>query len=173
MAKALRTKGSPFDEKLRGIEKERKRVRDEIKALSRAVKKGQAPAAAPASRHAQSPSDTSVHGQEPTPSGSQTNMKERDLFSWNASGGGAPKADAQPRSAQQGEPMPTVGGHPGPRNRRAPVHGDQRFASYFTTGGFKSAPLPAHKDRGVQRNKLIFIVVVLFLLGYILYAIFS
>ena len=172
MAKALNTKGSPFDEKLKGIEREKKRVRDEIKALSRAVKKGQVPAA-PASTGAQSQRETSLQGQEPVPLGAETNMKENDLFAWSASRGGAPKADAQPRSAQPGGRAPTVGGHPGPGNRRAPVHGDQRFASYFTTGGFKSSPLPAHKDRGIQRNKLIFITVILFLLGYILYAIFS
>ncbi len=51
---------------------------------------------------------------------------------------------------------------------RNPVHSDERFAHYFATGGFK--PLtPISQGRAIQRNKAIFMVVIVVFLGYVIY----
>jgi len=88
------------------------------------------------------------------------------------------------KALKKGEPLPTP---PVPKQTRvstpktessAPdnepssktrVYQDERFANYFTTGGFKSA-VPLRRDAKVQRNKAIFMIVLIVLLGYILYA---
>jgi hypothetical protein len=50
--------------------------------------------------------------------------------------------------------------------RALPARGDQRFAHYFSTGGFKS-PIPGRQERRIQRNKAIFALILLVVVGYI------
>jgi hypothetical protein len=138
---------TPFARKIKEIEQEKRRIQREIKALARAMKRGEMPPAPGRT--------TAAHGAGSGEAG------EADLFSWSASAS----------AVQDGAARDTVRKTGGPLGRGAPVRGDQRFANYFSTGGFKS-PLPAPKDRSVQRNKRIFLAVVGVLLVYILIHIF-
>jgi len=158
-AKTTARKETPFERKLREIESEKRRVREEIKALSRAVKRGQAPVGnkvGPTVR-------PSVSGKVSVGDAADVDEDaERDLFGWSAS------AAAAKEGLGRNPPAPTTTGGA----KRAPVHGDQRFASYFATGGFKT-PVQTRQGRGVQRNKLVFVGVVTVVLIYIIvYAVF-
>lgn len=159
-SKSSSRKETPFERKLREIEREKRRVREEIKALSRAVKRGQAPVAGKVGPTVRSSVSGTVSvgdgddGDAGTPS---------DLFGWSASAAAAKEGLGRTESATSAKP----GGI-----KRAPVQGDQRFASYFATGGFKT-PIQTRQGRGVQRNKLVFIGVVAVVLIYIIvYAVF-
>lgn len=55
--------------------------------------------------------------------------------------------------------------------KKQPVRGDARFANYFSTGGLKT-PLPTRRGRAVERNKTIFIVIVVLVVIFILVSIF-
>jgi hypothetical protein len=56
----------------------------------------------------------------------------------------------------------------GGTGKPAPVRGDERFASYFATGGFKS-PMPGRQERAVQRNKAIFMLILVVIAAYIVF----
>ncbi len=149
---------TPFERKLREIEREKRRVREEIKALSRSLKRGShatypgkvGPTVRPSVPGSLAVGDTDGTGDE----------GEHDLFGWSASASAA--TERVNRSAASEQPAP---------NRKAPVQGDQRFAHYFATGGFKT-PIKTRQGRTVQRNKFIFIGVVALVLIYIvLYAV--
>lgn len=141
-------KKTPFASKIKEIEQEKRRVQREIKALARAMKRGEMPSA-PAKA-------SGAYG-----AGAGDEGGEADLFGWSASASAAQDGVARDHARKTSMPSGKV----------PPVRGDQRFANYFSTGGFKS-PLPAPKDRSVQRNKLIFLSVVGLLVVYILVHIF-
>jgi hypothetical protein len=117
-------KENPVERKLKDIEREKKRLRDEMKHLSRALRRGDA---------------ITMH----TPD--------------------APSAPLHslPRSTGYVEPMSSS-------DKTVPVRGDERFASYFATGGFKS-PMPGRQERAVQRNKAIFMLILVSIAGYIVF----
>jgi hypothetical protein len=121
-----------LERKLKDIEREKRRVQEEIKALARAVKKG---------------------GAVSVPTGESRSMETRSTTLKPALAGGAAHAStAAPR--------------------KDTVRGDKRFANYFSTGGLKT-PLTSRKGRAVERNKVIFICVVVALVVFILYSIFK
>lgn len=144
MAKAgHKDKESPFERKLKDIEREKRRVQEEIKALSRAVKKGQPMNPSSGTPPAEGGAATASHSHTPSASAGGGDA----LFEWGASEAGSGQRD----------------------KKKAPVRGDERFANYFSTGGFKS-PMPARKDRSVQRNKMIFMIIVGAILVFILFS---
>lgn len=135
---------TPLERKLRELELEKDRVHNEIKSLAKAMKKGDLPSPAP--RPAPSSGVAPRPAQGPLPAESPESPVDQD--------------------------PPTEARHPLGIPRKASVYGDERFASYFSTGGFKSSPLPARQDRSVQRNKAIFMVVLVVVVGYIIYSVF-
>lgn len=59
-----------------------------------------------------------------------------------------------------------------PPGRKQPVRGDERFANYFSTGGLKT-PLPTRKGRAIERNKVVFIVILVIVVLFIVIRVFS
>ncbi len=132
-------KKSKLERKLQEIEREKRRLDDEMKSLSRAIKKGQTPALISSPTRA-----------EPGAMSTQHSSGGRLL-----GGTGAHAAD---------EPRGLAGD-------KAKVRGDARFANYFSTGGLKT-PLPNRQGRAVQRNKTVFIIIVIVLVLFILLRMF-
>lgn len=128
MLKSSHQKLDPVERKLRDIEREKQRVQEEIKALSRNLKKGDV---------VQSPA-------VPTAAGG------RSVFGVVDAGPGSPSTSRPPA--------------------RPPAQRDERFANYFSTGGLKT-PLPGPKNRSVQRNKTVFIVIVVLMLIFIVFSV--
>jgi len=148
---------SPLDRKLRELAEEEERVRKELKSLEKAIKKGDVPLAplpprSPAPGQAVKPAGTSV-----ADPGTEVNPAfDGKPFAWDDSADNTAAGVAVPSK-------------PAGDKTKSKVYQDERFASYFTTGGFKST-VPLRHDAKVQRNKAVFMVVLVLLLGYILYA---
>ncbi len=70
-----------------------------------------------------------------------------------------------PKSSQAERPFADAISRP--KTTPQPARGDGRFANYFSAGGLKT-PLPNRKSRTVERNKVVFIVVVGAVLLFIL-----
>lgn len=137
-------KETALDRKLREIERERRRVEDELKALSKSVRRGSSHAIAPREAEASAPP---VAAPTPVPV-AETNSREMAEE-------GATKPPTRPSA-----------------EKKAPVRGDERFAHYFATGGFKT-PIPSRRAAPpVERNKAVFLVVVFLLISYIIYVAF-
>ena len=79
-----------------------------------------------------------------------------------------------PRPAPVQEPeLSPVGEEPlapraGAAPRRAAPRGSEKFASYFASGSFVK-PRPLGRERRVQRNKAIFMLVFVLIVGYLVY----
>jgi len=71
-----------------------------------------------------------------------------------------PRMDPSPRSESD------------TRIKRA-VPRDERFASLFSSGGFLGGPVPVRQDRRVQRNKAIFMVVLVVIVLFIVLQLIS
>lgn len=77
---------------------------------------------------------------------------------------GEPASDATTQASPPEPPPAPVG----PASRRPPAVPDQRFASYLASGSFgRTRPL-GHEKR-LQRNKAIFMVIFVILVGFVLY----
>ncbi len=138
--KSSRKSNSVLDRRLREMEEESRQLRNRYKLLKKTMKRGGA-------------------GTPPASSAESSHESERE--GWIRDGGPSNAAEDTRDTAwaRGGE------GPPGQRNR---VRGDERFAHYFSTGGFK--PLtPIGTDRSIQRNKAIFMVVIVIIFAYIIY----
>ena len=131
MLRSDQKKQSALDRKLDRIEREKRALEQEMKSLSRAVKRGQMVL--------------------PNP----TEYSPVEL----------------PKGSSRTAPLGTAV-QSSPAGKKQPVRGDARFANYFSTGGLKT-PLPSRKGRAVERNKLVFIVIVAVVLIFIIVSIFS
>jgi hypothetical protein len=146
MALSPKKRTTSLERKLKELEQEKERVQHEIKSLAKAMKKGDLPSPPPPPRPAPASNLPPRLAPDPRPVDPFDDPFKND-----------PLTEAQP-------PL----GIP----RKASVYGDERFANYFSTGGFKSSPLPARQDRSVQRNKAIFMVALVVIVGYIIYSVF-
>lgn len=131
-------KKSKLERKLQEIEREKRRLDDEMKSLSRAIKKGQTPALI-----------------------SSPSRVEPGAMSTHQSSGGRVR----------GGDIGSAGASRSPGGEKTKVRGDARFANYFSTGGLKT-PLPNRQGSAVQRNKTVFIIIVLVLVFFILLRMF-
>ena len=166
-------KKSSLERRLKELKKESELVRDDIKALSKAVKNPEevnlprlkslrhddrrvAPPARkdPVSTPREPPKPEAPR--EPAPAG-----VKGELFDW------APRAEQLNRQAAGmppkviGQSLPEPSG--GPKNKA--VMKDQRFANYFSSGGFLGGR-PMKQEKSVQRNKAVFMIVVVVIVAF-------
>ncbi len=145
-----------FERKLKEIELEKRRVQNEIKSLSKAMKRGEVPPSPSVTRMPPRHVPASGKPEEESPAKESAG----ELFAWNKE----KEAAHHPKTEAPGKSM----GSPLVAEKKRPVYGDERFSNYFSAGGFKS-PMPARQERSVQRNKAIFMIVLVILVGYIIF----
>ncbi len=81
--------------------------------------------------------------------------------------GATPAAPVEAVNQPMDEALPpTV---PPPGGRRAPARGSERFANYYAGHFHRGEIRPLHRERKVQRNKAIFMLVFVALVGYLVY----
>ncbi len=150
-----REKLSPLEERLRELEREQRQLQSAARTLSNALRN---PAklgdALKRTVHSERPKPPPVRRDPvvppPPPAG---NEAPDELFSWERKDGGPSGNTLFPSAA------PSV---------RAPVQGDQRFANYFMAGGLMG-PRPLRQEKSVQRNKAIFMIVVVLVVAFLVY----
>jgi hypothetical protein len=170
----LTGKKSLLERRLKELKKESELVRDDIKALSKAVKNPDEVTVLPrlkSQRHedrrvpAPTRKDPVSTPREPpkpevTPGPAPTGAKG-ELFDW------APRAEQLSRQAS-GLPPKVIGQSlpepsSGPKNKA--VMKDQRFANYFSSGNFLGSR-PMKQEKSVQRNKAVFMIVVVIVVAF-------
>ncbi len=121
-----RERESALARRLRELEEEERRLRQNMKNVSRQLRRLE--------RGASEPFDSRVPAETR-----------------------APAQDPMPRPQEAA-----------PSGRRAEPSEDKRFANYFASGSFvKTRPLG--RERRVQRNKAIFLLIFVLLMGYLVY----
>lgn len=164
MTRETPKKETSFEQKLKDIEREKRRLEHEIKSLSKAMKRGELPGPLPATRVFPRPTPLSGARTDTQKAGKDAGSKEAsgDLFAKEKEGRAEHVSD-DARKPAFGSPLVP--------EKKMPVYGDKRFTSYFSAGGFKS-PMPARQERSIQRNKAIFMVVLVVVVGYVLIRLF-
>lgn len=155
-------KKSPLENRLRELEKEADIIRQDMKVLSRAMKKPDQLAALPRLKsHRIAPPPRQIPHVAPP----AVPSPERPAA--------APPGDLFPESPVASPPpreLPTVGETASERPR-SHMSRDERFRNYFGHGSFLPAR-PLKQERRVQRNKAIFVLVVVVVFGFIVYRMF-
>lgn len=154
---------TPLSRRMRELEEEERALQQHMRSLARAARKGGQPlgstlaAGARQAPHARSAADAGAMA-SPEPMPEESNVGEGREPS--------PAAQPSPRPAPMASSTPANVLHP---RRAAPEDG--RFTKYFASGSFgKSRPL-GHEKR-LQRNKAIFMVIFVILVGSVVYRLF-
>jgi hypothetical protein len=167
---SLTGKNLSLERRLKELKKESELVRDDIKALSKAVKNPDAVSSLPrlkSLRHddrrvppptRKDPVSTPREPPSPEPKPAGTGG---ELFDWAPRAGqlGRQAAGVPPKVI--GQPLPEPVG--GPKNKA--VMRDQRFANYFSSGNFLGGR-PMKQEKSVQRNKAVFMIVVVIVVAF-------
>lgn len=174
---SLTGKNFSLERRLKELKKESELVREDIKALSKAVKNPEEVGSLPrlkSLRHEdrrvppptrKDPVSTPREPPKPEP-GSEAKPAGAggELFDW------APRAEQMDRRAAGlppkviGQSMPEPSG--GPKNKA--VMKDQRFANYFSSGNFLGGR-PMKQEKSVQRNKAVFMILVVIVVAFIVF----
>ena len=162
---------TPLDRRLKELAREAQQVRSDIKALNKALQKPDRLAAVPRSISLQkieeavappSRGDPVARGAEPEAAAPPVPAGElfawRPPVPWRDKGRNTPDAPS-PRASRVTEPTPKAG-H---------LLQDDRFTNYFSSGSFVGTR-PSKGEGRVQRNKAIFMIVVVVVFGFILYS---
>ena len=173
MCAAMKTQ---FERRMKELERESRRVRADIKTLTRALEKPDRLAAVPRPRtlvEREAPvspprrEDPVTPPEDAAPPSGETGTDAPppgELFAWR---GSPPTRPAGPRAR---EPAPA---RPGrlvePTRKAGHLLKDDRFANYFASGSFVGAP-PAKGEGRVQRNKAVFMIVIVVVVGFVLYS---
>lgn len=162
-------KNSSLERRLKELKKESELVREDIKALSKAVKnpdevslprlkslRHEERRVPPPTRKDPAVAPRESPKPEPKPAGAGG-----ELFNW------APRAEQLDRQSA-GLPPKVIGqslSEPvgGPKNKA--VMKDQRFANYFSSGNFLGGR-PMKQEKSVQRNKAVFMIVVVIVVAF-------
>lgn len=138
--------------RLKELRKERELLREDIRTLSRVLKSEEPVQALPKLK-----SESAREARVVPP-------QRRD-----------PVKAARPLPPPPPEPQPprmtpeTAAGAMGDPRKTAAVSNDERFANYFSSGGFLGKHVPLRQERSVQRNKAIFMIVVVIVVAFIVY----
>ena len=170
---SLTGKKSLLERRLKELKKESELVRDDIKALAKAVKNPdeismprlkslnrEERRVPPPMRKDPVLSSREQPKPEP-PSDPRASGVHGELFDW------APRAEQMDRQSLGqppkvfGQSLPESGA--GPKNKA--VMKDQRFANYFSSGGFLGGR-PMKQEKSVQRNKAVFMLVVVIVVAF-------
>ena len=167
---------SSLERRLKELKKESELVRDDIKALSKAVKnpdEGSLPrlkSLRHEDRRVPPPTrkDPVLTPREPPKPEPKPTGAGGELFDW------APRAEQLDRQAAGmppkviGQSLPGPAG--GPKNKA--VMKDQRFANYFSSGNFLGGR-PMKQEKSVQRNKAVFMIVVVIVVAFSVFRLVS
>ncbi len=147
-----KAKKTALDRRLEQLEKERLHLERQMKQLDRTVGRGGVapsglPAGGGAGREKMRRGRASVEGTREggVPSAGDAN----DLFAWSSRRNAARPAEGG--GGAMGRPASVL--------QAQPVRVDRRFMNYFTSGSFSPAVV-TRQDRRQQRNKAIFMVIV-------------
>jgi len=161
---------TPLARRLRELAEEEKALQQQMKALARQARRLEdelpsgraAPPPGPRVRGSVAPVEAPA---APTPPRSEVTAPEMDILMGDAPVApprGVPAA-ARPLSPGYAATMPAA------RKPAAPP--PERFANYFSSGSFGKAR-PLGYEKKLQRNKAIFMVIFVVLVGYVLYRVF-
>lgn len=163
-----RKKQSEYERRLKDLKKEAELVRGDIRALSKAVRKPEEFEGLPKLKStrfqrdavpAPSRKDPVKVPNEPPPRVTTGAEKPGDLFGWAGAAG----------QSEQGSPM---AGHgrgdlaQAEAQRQRAAAKDERFANYFSSGNFLGGTKPMKQEKNVQRNKAVFMVVIVILVAF-------
>ena len=170
---SLTGKNSLLERRLKELKKESELVREDIKALSKAVKSPDEVSMPrlkslrhedrrvppptrkdPVSTPREPPKPESAP--EPKPAGAGG-----ELFDWGPRAEQLDRRSAGMPPKVIGQSLPEPAG--GPKNKA--VMKDQRFANYFSSGGFLGGR-PMKQEKSVQRNKAVFMIVVVIVVAF-------
>lgn len=173
---SLTGKKSSLERRLKELRKESELVREDIKALSKAVKNPdevslpRLKSLRHDDRRVPPPTrkDPVVTPREPPKPDPKSVGVGGELFDWTSR---AEQLDRQaagfpPKVIGQSLPEPTGG----PKNKA--VMKDQRFANYFSSGNFLGGR-PMKQEKSVQRNKAVFMIVVVIVVTFIVIRLLS
>ena len=158
MARRARKK-SQLERRIRGLEKEAGKVRGDIRTLSRALSKGNG-LAGRSRPHAHRQGYLDLRTERASPS----SVPEQAP---SANGIRAQKSGAPGRGAIGYPAFPRGGGQPGKRGGRNADVDNQRFAAYLASGSFGGMQ-PLGHEKNVQRNKAIFMIVVVLVVAFVI-----
>ncbi|MFH0908593.1 MAG: hypothetical protein V1929_07515 [bacterium] len=140
----------PYERRIRELQKERELLQRNIKSVARTLSKTGVDPVGAAERMARLPPPREY--QKP-PGPPLSSVQLQALQS-------AREIPSQPSAATEREvaPVPT----------RKPASKDERFANYFSSGSFGKAG-PLSRERKLQRNRAIFMILVVALAAFLLY----
>lgn len=102
--------------------------------------------------------------------GQPVDVPERREFAWQgAAAQHAPASTAPVEAVNQPMDEPLPAAIPPPGSRRLPSRGSDRFANYFAGHFQRGEVRPLNRERKIQRNKAIFMVLFVVLVGYLVY----
>ncbi|MBU0677548.1 MAG: hypothetical protein KJ626_05470 [Verrucomicrobia bacterium] len=169
-------KKSSIDKRLRALEREADKIRTDIKSVSKSLdsESSEVPLIRDLGglkvRPAETPLKSSrVAEQEGRPLKLGARRGEQGLFKWQGRGGNAEGSDVS-GSADRPQPVPTLFG---PDNSAGMSGGDKpQFLNYLSTGSFRT-PRDGRRERSVQRNKAVFMIIVVAVALYIVVKLLS
>jgi hypothetical protein len=185
MAKFLAKKETGLERRLRDLEGESRSLQDEIRSLTKALDKKDFSAVPlpppPAPRPGTARGPAGRPGAAPRGGiGEQAaflrTTDRRDPA--DSDGGGETSRDVRSMAAAESTPVHEAAGDEVPESGITPpshasrprrgFEKNERFASYLASGSFGKAR-PLSKERKLQRNKAIFMLIVVLLLAFVLY----
>lgn len=164
-------KKAALERRLKDLKKEAELIRSDIRTLSRAVKRPEdldslptlkttrlesRPVPPPGRRDPVHKAAVSTEPDKPADAG------HGELFGWAPPNG-------RPANGSPYPSMPAQGA--GPKNRA--VSKNERFANYFSSGGFLGGHAPMKQEKNVQRNRAIAMLIVVGIFAFIVFQLVS
>ena len=165
-------KSTIFDRKLQELQQESEKLDDNIKSLSKAIRKiettGELPAA-PAPRSTPRFGRNSGAAQQKVPD----MLQERPYADIEEAELRVPFPPAEPvaetpASSADGELFPGFKSA-APDGKKKPISDTKQFASYLASGSFGKTSRPLSQEKKLQRNKAIFMLVFALLAAFVVF----
>ncbi|MBP7831297.1 MAG: hypothetical protein KA248_15420 [Kiritimatiellae bacterium] len=164
---------TPFERRLKELDREARQVRSDLKALHRALEKPERLASAPRPRSLQKRPAAVTPPQREDPVRQADKAADEaaeaaaapppgELFAWR------PPVPVREKKRKAEEPPPAPAAPADPARKGARFLKDERFTNYFASGSFVGSP-PAKGEGRVQRNKAVFMILIVIVVGFILY----
>lgn len=164
---------TPFERRLKELEREARQVRSDLKTLHRALEKPERLASVPRPRSLQKRDESVTPPQRNDPvrqaeppaaaAAEASAPPPGELFAWRPP---VPIREKQ-RKSEKSPPAPAPAAAE-PAHKGARFLKDERFTNYFSSGSFVGSP-PAKGEGRVQRNKAVFMILIVIVVGFILY----
>ncbi|HOW97228.1 MAG TPA: hypothetical protein P5567_05575 [Kiritimatiellia bacterium] len=165
-----------FERRMKELERESRRVRADLRTLTKALDKPERLATVPrpqslvarerpvAPPRREDPVTSPEEAAPPSGGAVADAPPPGELFAWRS------PAAARPASPRAPEPAaPRAGRMVEPTRKAGHLLKDDRFANYFASGSFVGAP-PVKGEGRVQRNKAVFMIFIVVIVGFVLYS---